>query len=66
MLKTYVHVFAYSKIKYLDDGRDYVTWKEFISIHISFSVLHCCLSYYVIYNYVSSLGYIIDKYYDGA
>lgn len=65
LLKVYVHFFVYTKIKYLDDGRDFVSWIEFLSIHCSFSVLHCCLSYYVIYNYVTSLAYIIDDYFDG-
>jgi hypothetical protein len=54
-LKIYVHIFVYTKIKYKDDGRDYVSLKEFLSIHFTFSVLHACLTYYVIYSLMANL-----------
>ena len=50
VLKVYVHVFVYTKIKYEDDGRDYVSFKEYLAIHVTFSILYSCLSYYVAYS----------------
>lgn len=44
-LKLVNHWFGYLKIKYRDDGRDYVSAKEFLAIHCTFSVLHAWISY---------------------
>ena len=46
----YVHCFGYRKIKYLDDGRDYVSVKEFFSVHVTFSVLNSWVTYFAIFN----------------
>jgi hypothetical protein len=54
-LKIYVHIFVYTKIKYKDDGRDYVRLIEFLAIHVTFSILHSCLSYYVVYSLMYNL-----------
>lgn len=51
LLKCYVHYFGYRKVKYLDDGRDYVSFKEFFSIHITFSVINSWMTYFVIYTF---------------
>ena len=40
-------------MKYLDDGRDYVSFKEFLSIHVTFSVLNSWMTYFVIFNFFS-------------
>lgn len=50
-LKVYIHYFGYRRVKYLDDGRDYVSFKEFLAIHVTFSVLNCWITYFVIYNF---------------
>jgi len=47
----YVHYFGYRRVKYMDDGRDYVSFKEFLSIHVTFSVLNSWMSYFVIFNF---------------
>lgn len=47
----YVHYFGYRRIKYLDDGRDYVSSKEFLAIHVTFSVLNSWMTYFVIFNF---------------
>jgi hypothetical protein len=52
-LKFYVHFFGYSRVKYLDDGRDYVSSKEFLAIHVTFSVLNSWMTYFVIFNLFS-------------
>lgn len=57
LLKLYVHYFGYRRIKYLDDGRDYVSLKEFCSIHATFSVLNSWLSYFVMYNFFQSIKF---------
>lgn len=44
-LKVTNHYFGYLKIKYRDDGRDYVSAKEFLAIHCTFSLLHAWFSY---------------------
>jgi hypothetical protein len=46
-----VHFFGYKRVKYLDDGRDYVSFKEFLSIHVTFSVLNSWMTYFVIFNF---------------
>lgn len=46
LLKFYVHFFGYRRVKYLDDGRDYVSIKEFFSVHATFSVLNSWVSYF--------------------
>ena len=50
LLKLYVHYFGYRRIKYLDDGRDYVSIKEFFSVHCTFSVIHSWTTYFLCYN----------------
>lgn len=50
-LKVYIHYFGYRRVKYLDDGRDYVSMKEFLAIHVTFSVLNCWITYFVIFNF---------------
>lgn len=61
ILKVYVHVFAYKRIIYKDDGRDYVSIKEFIAIHVTFSILYSWISYLVLYTFISSI-YILLNY----
>lgn len=56
-----MHVFAYRKIKYKDDGRDYVSPLEYISIHMTFSVLHAWISYFMMFNFFQSLTIIVKK-----
>jgi hypothetical protein len=51
LLKLYIHYFGYRRVKYLDDGRDYVSFKEFIAVHVTFSVLNCWITYFVILNF---------------
>jgi hypothetical protein len=55
----YVHIFAYRKIKYKDDGRDYVSALEFLSIHMTFSILHSWVTYFTIFNFFQSIDQII-------
>jgi hypothetical protein len=50
-LKVYVHYFGYKRVKYMDDGRDYVSVKEFLSIHAMFSVLNSWMTYFVVFNF---------------
>ena len=45
----YVHYFGYRRVKYLDDGRDYVSIKEFFSVHVTFSVLNSWVSYFTFF-----------------
>jgi hypothetical protein len=56
----YVHYFGYRKVKYLDDGRDYVSSMEFLAIHVTFSVLNSWMTYFVIYNFFSVIK-ILDQ-----
>jgi hypothetical protein len=46
----YVHIFGYRRVKYLDDGRDCVSVKEFFSVQVTFSVLNSWVSYFLYYN----------------
>lgn len=58
LLKLFVHYFGYKRIKYLDDGRDYVSIKEFLSVHCTFSVINSWTTYFLVYNmfvYLQSL-----------
>jgi len=49
ILKAYMHFFIYKKIKYKDDGRDFVLPSEFVTIHIGFSVLYQWVTYMMYY-----------------
>jgi hypothetical protein len=49
LLKFYVHYFGYRRVKYLDDGRDYVSIKEFFSVHVTFSVINSWVSYFTFF-----------------
>lgn len=55
--KVYFHFFGYLKIKYRDDGRDYVSVKEFFAIHVTFSVLHSWLTYCTLFTFFVSVSY---------
>jgi hypothetical protein len=55
LLKVYIHYFGYRRVKYLDDGRDYVSFKEFLAIHVTFSVLNSWITYFVIFNFFQFL-----------
>ena len=48
-------------IKYKDDGRDYVSIREFICIHMTFSILHAWLTYFLIFNIFQSI-WVIEKF----
>lgn len=56
----YVHYFGYRRVKYLDDGRDYVSFKEFLSIHVTFSVLNSWMTYFVYFNLFQFIKIIED------
>jgi hypothetical protein len=46
----------------LDDGRDYVSVKEFFSVHVTFSVLNSWITYFAIFNlFVYLRDYIFIK-----
>ena len=60
-LKLYVHYFGYRRIKYLDDGRDFVSVKEFLSVHCTFSVLNSWTTYFFCYNVFVYLQKIIGS-----
>jgi len=51
-----MHFKTYRKVIYKDDGRDFVSFKEFISIHVTFSVLHAWITYFCVYNFFKSMG----------
>lgn len=55
-----MHIKTYRKVIYKDDGRDYVSKKEFVSIHVTFSVLHSWITYFCIFNFFRSMGDLID------
>lgn len=64
ILKLIVHIFGYNKIKYKDDGRDYVRPIEFISIHMTFSILHAWITYLAVFNFNASMSWVyFDKKY---
>jgi hypothetical protein len=56
-----VHYFGYRKIKYLDDGRDYVSIKEFISVHCTFSVINSWMTYFLCYHLFDYLKTLISS-----
>lgn len=58
MLKVFAHYYGYTNIKYKDDGRDYVTLSEYVSIHMTFSVMHSWITYFMFYNLFQSLKVI--------
>ena len=54
-LKIITHFYGYKMIKYKDDGRDFVSLREFVAIHMTFSILHAWLTYFLIFNFFQSL-----------
>ena len=61
LLKFYVHYFGYRWVKYLDDGRDYVSIKEFFSVHVTFSVLNSWVSYFTFFIILRYTKFLIDN-----
>jgi len=43
------HILIYRKIKYKDDGRDLVTWVDYITIHVTFPFINAWVSYQLLY-----------------
>lgn len=58
-LIVFIHYRTYKKVIYKDDGRDYVDKKEFVSIHVFFSVLHSWITYFCIFNFFKSITIIL-------
>jgi len=56
-LKIFVHLKIYIKIKYHDDGHEFVSRIEFVCMHIPFSFLHAWLSYCIIFTIFLSVLY---------
>lgn len=50
----YIHFFGYRKVVYKDDGRDYVTFSEYVSINCTFSCLHSWVTYFCIFSFFKS------------
>jgi len=42
-------ILVYGRVKYKDDGRELVGFIEFITIHVTFSVLNAWMSYQLAY-----------------
>ena len=45
ILKIVTQYLLYNQVKYKDDGRDVVTMFDFISIHVTFSVINAWMTY---------------------
>jgi hypothetical protein len=45
VLKLFTQYLIYNQVKYKDDGRDVVTVFDFISIHVTFSVINAWMTY---------------------
>lgn len=50
LLKIVIYLFIYRPIKYKDDGRELVSWFEFLTIHVTFPVLNAWVTYQLVYN----------------
>jgi hypothetical protein len=50
LLKVVIYLFIYRPIKYKDDGRELVSWFEFLTIHVTFPVLNAWVTYQLVYN----------------
>ena len=48
LLKVFAEI-IYLRIKYKDDGRELVSWLEFVTIHMTFPLLNAWMSYVVCY-----------------
>jgi hypothetical protein len=49
ILKLFTHFLIYKEIKYKDDGRDHVSFMDFICIHITFPAIDAWASYLLIF-----------------
>ena len=52
----------YLKIKYKDDGRELVSWLEFVTIHMTFPALNAWITYLLLYQF--SIAMILQCPYD--
>ena len=48
-LSVVIVTLIYERVKYKDDGRELVGLVEFITIHVTFPVLNCWISYMLAY-----------------
>jgi len=56
LLKMCIFFLCYIRIKYKDDGRDYVTFAEFVTIHMLFSYLNAWITYQTLYTFLWNLN----------
>ena len=56
----YMHFKAYRKVIYKDDGRDYVSKKELLAIHVTFSAWHSWITYFCIYTFFRCMNELLN------
>ena len=56
VVKIYEYFAIYSRVKYLDDGHDFVSRLEFICLHMTFSFCSAWLSYILVFCIFNSMA----------
>ena len=59
-LKLTVHYLIYRPLKYKDDGRDVVSFIDFITIHCTFPAINAWISYQMFYSAMITVTTICD------
>lgn len=60
-MKIHVLICIYSRVKYLDEGQDYVGFTEFTCIHANFAIYSCMLSYLFLVFIISVYSELIHE-----
>ena len=60
VLKVYSHYCVYVRIKYHDDGHDFVSRAEFLCLHVTYSVFHSWVTYCCFYTAFLAVAVLND------
>ena len=61
ILKIVLHFMIYKTTKYKDDGRDLVSFVDFISIHCTFPIMNAWITYQTLYVFFMTLATICPQ-----
>jgi len=56
-----IHYFIYSPLKYKDDGRDIVSFIDFVTIHVTFPAINAWITYFLYYTIIVTVTTVCDS-----
>ena len=55
------HYFIYVPIKYKDDGRDIVSFIDFVTIHVTFPAINAWITYFLYYTIIVTVTTVCES-----